>query len=60
MINLPLTPDELDVLRKVLEGEESDDNVITTLLDRVNDLSIAHEHPGAAEAVTTAPEPHTD
>jgi hypothetical protein len=48
-IMLEVTAKELEVLREVLEASDSDAPEVTTVLDRVNDLSIAREHPSAAQ-----------
>jgi hypothetical protein len=41
-IMLELTPKELDVLKEHLEGSDSDAPEITTILDRLNDLTLTH------------------
>jgi hypothetical protein len=49
IINLAVSPKELEVLREVLEASDSDAPEVTAVLDRVNELAIGREHPTAAE-----------
>ena len=48
-IMLEVTPKELEVLREVLESSDSDAPEVTSVLDRLNELSIGREHPAAAQ-----------
>src|SRR5579862_2247728 len=51
-IILELTAKELEVLREELDGSDSDAPEITAIVDRLNDLSIQHQYPDAAEPPT--------